>query len=361
MAWNGSGTFNRKHNWTQEAALGTPMLPANFDDDANDMAETGFGNCMTRDGQGGAAANIPFNGYRITLLGTPTASTDAATKGYIDTPTADRSMAGYKLTNLADPVNPQDAATKAYVGGTTTQLPDQTGKTDYVLTANAGGAGVAGWGNSINATVVKFRDGTDATKLLAFDLSAITTGTTRTIVWPDKGGTAATTADIAMVLLATVTPTAAAVIDFLSSFSGTYDRYMIVGEGLTNNAGASTDQLSLRFANAGAVDSGSKYFYTFNGTVTLAATGIAFSGAVLGTGKGVSFNAMVLNANDTTNLKTATFTAVSESAATPAYFHQQYGAAYDSANAVSGFRLYWLSGSSFAATGKVRLYGIINS
>lgn len=150
MPWNGSGGFVRKHDWTAEAAAGTPMLPDRFDDDTDDITNAGLGNCITRDGQGVPVANISFGGFRITLLGTPVAVGDGANKGYVDTATSDRSMGGYRYTNLADPVDPQDAATKAWVGGNTTALPSQTGKAGQFLTTNGT---IASWsgvpGNSL--------------------------------------------------------------------------------------------------------------------------------------------------------------------------------------------------------------------
>lgn len=78
--------------------------------------------------------------YKITNLGTPTVSTDAANKAYVDAntglsqstadsryylnsvvlnsitaPTGNLSMATYKITNLGTPTVSTDASTKAYV------------------------------------------------------------------------------------------------------------------------------------------------------------------------------------------------------------------------------------------------------
>lgn len=46
------------------------------------------------------------------------------------------------------------------------------------------------------SSVFNLRDGADQTKKLAFDLSGITTGTTRTLVVPDKNGTLALTSEV---------------------------------------------------------------------------------------------------------------------------------------------------------------------
>lgn len=79
MAFNGSGTFNP---------------PIVFQPDTNATAQdmntqadgfsTGLTNCITRDGQSPAKADIPFGGFRLTGVGTPTATTDAVTKAYAD-------------------------------------------------------------------------------------------------------------------------------------------------------------------------------------------------------------------------------------------------------------------------------------
>ena len=69
---------------------------------------------------------------KITSLGTPTASADAATKGYVDdnfvadaggTMSGHLGMSGNRITNLGDPAGPQNAATKNYVDTTTTANP----------------------------------------------------------------------------------------------------------------------------------------------------------------------------------------------------------------------------------------------
>src|SRR3989304_111219 len=51
----------------------------------------------------------------------------------------------------------------------------------------------ADWTASLKASVMRFADGTDATKLLAFDVSGVTTAPTRTVTIPDKSGTLAMT------------------------------------------------------------------------------------------------------------------------------------------------------------------------
>jgi hypothetical protein len=78
------------------------------------------------------SAALAMGNHKITGLATPTASTDAATKGYVDGLTvsgviradgtvpfaANQSLAGFKLTSVGTPTLSGDAATKAYVDAT---------------------------------------------------------------------------------------------------------------------------------------------------------------------------------------------------------------------------------------------------
>ncbi len=49
-----------------------------MDSDTDDIASAGFGNCLTRDGQGGPTANLPMGGFRHTGTGIGVARTDYA-------------------------------------------------------------------------------------------------------------------------------------------------------------------------------------------------------------------------------------------------------------------------------------------
>ena len=61
---------------------------------------------------------------KIVNLGAPSAISDAATKGYVDSAVFNGDMLGNKIVNLGDPVNLQDAATKSFVE---TSLVSQSG------------------------------------------------------------------------------------------------------------------------------------------------------------------------------------------------------------------------------------------
>ena len=162
-----------------------------------------------------------------------------------------------------------------------------------------------------------------------------------------------------LTLLATLTPTVAANLDFLNVFSGDYDTYLVIGSGILPSA---ADSIALRFANAGAVDSGSKYYQIVSagGTAsTPQALGYIRSSSVFTSG-GAAFQAVISNVNDTANDKTCISSSIAQSNST--FRSDAYDkTVYASANAISGFRLFWASASNFAATGKIRVYGYANT
>lgn len=76
MPFSGAGIFSRLFNWMNDSAAGTGILPDRMDQEMDGFA-AGLSNAICRDGQSTVAANIPFNGHRITGLGAATAGTDA--------------------------------------------------------------------------------------------------------------------------------------------------------------------------------------------------------------------------------------------------------------------------------------------
>jgi len=162
----------------------------------------------------------------------------------------------------------------------------------------------------------------------------------------------------AVVLVAgPLTPTVSANIDFLTAFSADYDAYLIVADGLIPSAG---DYLELRLANSGTADSGSNYFAGAAGNLT-AGTKISITADItLSTGIGAGFSAFISNCN-AAGMKRGASDSVTNNNASPQYIAplgQQF--VYKGA-AVSGFRLYWSTGSNFTAAGSVSVYGYKNS
>ena len=77
MPYNGSGTFNRIYSWVTDAANGLFVSSTRTDTDTNDIA-AGLTNCVTRDGQSPATANLPMGGFKLTNLAVGSATTDSA-------------------------------------------------------------------------------------------------------------------------------------------------------------------------------------------------------------------------------------------------------------------------------------------
>jgi microcystin-dependent protein len=83
MSWNGAGSFNRLYSWVADKAAGLNISSARMDADSNDIAANGFGNCLTRDGQGQPTANLPMVNFRHTGVGNGVARSDYAALGQI--------------------------------------------------------------------------------------------------------------------------------------------------------------------------------------------------------------------------------------------------------------------------------------
>lgn len=82
MGFNGDGTFSFPYNWVNDAANGIPITASRMDTQFN-TAATGFDNCVTRDGQSPATANIPMGGFKVTGLGSPSNAGDAVAYGAV--------------------------------------------------------------------------------------------------------------------------------------------------------------------------------------------------------------------------------------------------------------------------------------
>jgi len=75
-ARNGSGTFVREYDWTDDAANSIPITASRFDEEMDGIAAE-ITNSLALDGQSTMAAALPMGGFRITNLGAATADTDA--------------------------------------------------------------------------------------------------------------------------------------------------------------------------------------------------------------------------------------------------------------------------------------------
>jgi len=84
MAPLSGGTFSRNYDWTDDRDAGIKIRSDRQDEELDDIA-VALSTALYKDGQQTPTANIPMGGFKLTGLGTPTATTDAATKAYVDT------------------------------------------------------------------------------------------------------------------------------------------------------------------------------------------------------------------------------------------------------------------------------------
>lgn len=107
MSYNGSGTFNINTSG-QPVTTGTTIDATVFNALTTDLA-TGLSTAICKDGQTTVTANIPMAGYKLTGVGTGTATTDAATVQNVNL----RSMCEGRLTlETGVPISTTDQTAK---------------------------------------------------------------------------------------------------------------------------------------------------------------------------------------------------------------------------------------------------------
>jgi len=219
MALNGTGAFSPLSP-EYPFITGTTILATDMNAILEDLA-VALSTALYADGQALATADIDMNNHKILQLTTGTLAgdatnvlqvftsptfTDATVAGttFDITATGDITVGGTTLTvdttntdltgtivNVATQApgnNTTLVASTAFVAAAafSASVPAQTGNAGKLV--NTDGTN-ASWDSKINSSVVRLADGTDVTKLVAFDVSGITTGTTRTITQPDASYT----------------------------------------------------------------------------------------------------------------------------------------------------------------------------
>ena len=230
--WNGSGTFTRTYNWTEDQGNGILIRADRHDVNDVDFVN-GINNCLTIDGQNIASANLPMGNFRHTGVGNGVAANDYAALGQLQaqagvwcgtaTGTADALIltpspaitayaAGQSFVFNAS-VNPNTTATTVAISGLAAI------DIQYNSAACIGGEVLASKWYRITLdtattcqleaistqlpfddTIPVIRGGTDNTKQVRFEVDGLTTATTRVLTVPDKNGTIATTDDTTAVL-----------------------------------------------------------------------------------------------------------------------------------------------------------------
>ena len=124
MPFNGSGQFTRLYSWVTDAAASLNISSTRMDGEDNGFA-AGLSNCMTRDGQSPALADIPFGGKKATGLADGTLPSDAATFGQVlGTPFTQAGTAPITSTVQAELRRSIDAS--QFVGFDVTGVTDST-------------------------------------------------------------------------------------------------------------------------------------------------------------------------------------------------------------------------------------------
>src|ERR1700693_2071122 len=82
MAFNGSGTLHRLYSWVRGAQNNINIDATRMDAEFNGIA-TALSDCVTRDGQSPATANLPMGTFKLTGLGNGNVATDSATFGQL--------------------------------------------------------------------------------------------------------------------------------------------------------------------------------------------------------------------------------------------------------------------------------------
>lgn len=179
----------------------------------------------------------------------------------------------------------------------------------------------------------------------------------------------ATPAAGAMVLLANLTPAAAANIDALNVFTATYDNYLILLQGIQTADATGNPTVRMRYAVSGAADETTKYTAGGSGATlagqNFSSTSISILlglGTLDATGPGLNAAITIQNTNATnSSFKTAFITVFCNPNSATTFNFGSGAAGYNGTSALSGVRFFLSTGANFAARGNVRIYGILNA
>lgn len=84
MPFDSNGVFSRVMNWTSDQQNGIAIECGRHDQEDDNFAQ-GFNDTFCRDGRAAATGNFNLGTHKIQNLADGTASTDAVTKGQMDT------------------------------------------------------------------------------------------------------------------------------------------------------------------------------------------------------------------------------------------------------------------------------------
>lgn len=216
---------------------------------------------------------------------------------------------------------------------------------------------------TLNYSVIAVAGQTNLTPSSPTDtLTIVAGGSTVLTTNPGSNSLTITTASNGLTLLANLVPTVAARVNFLSTFTASYDNYLIEVQGiLPVSDTATTTGLQFQLAVGGVANSGTIYYNALSGASSGAATtqgttGMSNSAA----GKGLSGNFYIFNTNDSTNDKQCMSHLMGVDATTAHQFVST-GTQFNNSSVVTGISFFWGTGANFVATGRIRVYGISNT
>jgi len=187
MSRNGSGTYTLPAG--NPVVTGTTIASTWANNTLSDIASA-LTDSVAADGQTAMSGNLNLNSNKIVNLATPTLSTDAVTKAYVDTADA---LSLLKASNLSDVANATTSRTNlvAAKSGANSDITSLTGLTTP-LTVAQGGIGAA----TLTANNVLLGNGTSALQVVA-PSTAGNVLTSNGTTWVSSTPTAVNTAQLA--------------------------------------------------------------------------------------------------------------------------------------------------------------------
>lgn len=122
--WNGSGVFTLPYNWEADQAAGINIEADRMDGQFAEISVQGFGNTLTRDGQGQPTANLPMAGFRHTGAGAGVDGNDYAIIAQLTSGTFNSTFATVTTTGVMTIGQPGTISAQAVRLG---QFPATTG------------------------------------------------------------------------------------------------------------------------------------------------------------------------------------------------------------------------------------------
>jgi len=223
MAFNGSGTYTLPAG--NPVVTGTTISSSTTNTTNSDIA-TALTNCITRDGQSTPSANLPMNAKKLTGLAAGTSAGDSVRyEQVVLTASLGTNVATFLATpssaNLAAALTDETGSGAAVFATSPTLVTPALGTPssgDLSFCTNAVGYGL----KSATTTVTV----SGATAPTAGQVLTATSSTNAT--WQTVGSGALT-------LLSTVTASGASTVDIETTFNSTYDAYLLIGSGITQD------------------------------------------------------------------------------------------------------------------------------